>query len=54
MGVDRVIFGSDRPHIEGLPTPLDYVVELEKFKGPDAQFARTLEPVAIPGPGFQR
>jgi predicted TIM-barrel fold metal-dependent hydrolase len=31
MGTDRVIFGSDWPHIEGLPTPLDYVGELDKF-----------------------
>lgn len=31
MGVDRVIFGSDWPHIEGMPSPLDYVSELEQF-----------------------
>ena len=31
MGSDRVIFGSDWPHIEGIPSPLDYVVELEEF-----------------------
>ncbi|MAI78392.1 MAG: amidohydrolase [Deltaproteobacteria bacterium] len=29
MGPDRVIFGSDWPHIEGLANPLDYVSELE-------------------------
>jgi predicted TIM-barrel fold metal-dependent hydrolase len=29
MGDDRVLFGSDWPHIEGMPTPLDYVVELK-------------------------
>ena len=28
MGPDRVIFGSDWPHIEGLPAPLDYLDEL--------------------------
>lgn len=28
VGVDRVIFGSDWPHIEGLPSPLDYASEL--------------------------
>ena len=27
MGADRVIFGSDWPHIEGLAHPLDYVPE---------------------------
>jgi predicted TIM-barrel fold metal-dependent hydrolase len=27
-GADRVIFGSDWPHIEALPNPLDYVAEV--------------------------
>jgi predicted TIM-barrel fold metal-dependent hydrolase len=31
MGADRVIFGSDWPHIEGMPRPLDYVTELKDF-----------------------
>ena len=31
MGADRVIFGSDWPHIEGMPQPLDYVKELADF-----------------------
>jgi hypothetical protein len=31
MGADRVIFGSDWPHIEGLPEPLDYLTELAPF-----------------------
>ncbi len=31
MGADRVIFGSDWPHIEGMPRPLDYVAELADF-----------------------
>ncbi len=31
MGPERVIFGSDWPHIEGMPQPLDYVDELSKF-----------------------
>ena len=31
MGPERVIFGSDWPHIEGLPQPLDYLAELERF-----------------------
>ncbi len=29
MGADRVVFGSDWPHIEAIPTPLDYLVELK-------------------------
>ncbi len=28
VGPDRVIFGSDWPHIEGMPRPLDYLEEL--------------------------
>jgi predicted TIM-barrel fold metal-dependent hydrolase len=31
MGADRVIFGSDWPHIEGMPEPLDYLPELKAF-----------------------
>ena len=31
VGVGRVVFGSDWPHIGGMPTPLDYVVELKEF-----------------------
>ncbi|MAG30349.1 MAG: amidohydrolase [Deltaproteobacteria bacterium] len=31
MGADRVVFGSDWPHIEGMPTPLDYVKEISEF-----------------------
>lgn len=37
MGVDRVIFGSDWPHIEGMPRPLDYLPELEKFNEQEKQ-----------------
>jgi predicted TIM-barrel fold metal-dependent hydrolase len=29
MGPERVLFGSDWPHIEGMPSPLDYVVEIK-------------------------
>jgi predicted TIM-barrel fold metal-dependent hydrolase len=31
MGADRVIFGSDWPHIEALPEPLDYLAEVQRF-----------------------
>jgi predicted TIM-barrel fold metal-dependent hydrolase len=31
MGSERVIFGSDWPHIEGMPQPLDYLEELGAF-----------------------
>ena len=35
MGTDRVIFGSDWPHIEGMPRPLDYAAELKNFSDAD-------------------
>ena len=35
MGADRVIFGSDWPHIEGMPQPLDYVKELKELSDAD-------------------
>jgi predicted TIM-barrel fold metal-dependent hydrolase len=35
MGADRVIFGSDWPHIEGMPQPLDYAVEVKSFDEAD-------------------
>ncbi len=35
MGPDRVIFGSDWPHIEGMPEPLDYAAELAAFSEAD-------------------
>ena len=35
MGSNRVLFGSDWPHIEGMPSPLDYVPELKAFDDAD-------------------
>lgn len=35
VGVDRVIFGSDWPHIEALPEPLQYVEELTHLSPAD-------------------
>jgi predicted TIM-barrel fold metal-dependent hydrolase len=35
MGADRVIFGSDWPHIEALPEPREYVRELKDFEPAD-------------------
>ena len=32
MGDDRVIFGSDWPHIEGMQEPTDWVTELQKLE----------------------
>jgi len=35
MGADRVLFGSDWPHIEALPEPLDYLRELKDLAPDD-------------------
>lgn len=45
MGAERVIFGSDWPHIEGMPEPLDYVAELSRFD--DAKRRRILRDNAL-------
>ncbi len=45
MGSERVIFGSDWPHIEGMPEPLDYVAELGRFD--DAKKQRILRENAM-------
>jgi predicted TIM-barrel fold metal-dependent hydrolase len=37
IGPDRVIFGSDWPHIEALPEPTDYVAELKEFTADERQ-----------------
>jgi predicted TIM-barrel fold metal-dependent hydrolase len=39
MGAERVIFGSDWPHIEGMPQPLDYAGEVAGF---DAETQRRI------------
>ena len=35
MGADRVIFGSDWPHIEAIPQPLDYLPETKPLSAAD-------------------
>jgi predicted TIM-barrel fold metal-dependent hydrolase len=35
VGADRVLFGSDWPHIEGLPEPLEYLRETTRLDGDD-------------------
>jgi predicted TIM-barrel fold metal-dependent hydrolase len=35
MGTDHVLFGSDWPHIEALPKPIEYAVELKRFEDAD-------------------
>jgi len=40
LGADRVMFGSDFPHPEGLAEPADFVKELQNF--PDATTAKVM------------
>ncbi len=35
MGPERVLFGSDWPHIEALPEPLQYAAEVEHLGADD-------------------
>ena len=37
MGAERVLFGSDWPHIEGLPRPLDYLAEAKVLDAADRE-----------------
>jgi predicted TIM-barrel fold metal-dependent hydrolase len=37
IGMNRVLFGSDYPHAEGLGTPLDFLKELEEFDDADVK-----------------
>jgi predicted TIM-barrel fold metal-dependent hydrolase len=37
IGVDKILFGSDWPHGEGLQTPIDYVAELAAFGDADVR-----------------
>jgi predicted TIM-barrel fold metal-dependent hydrolase len=37
IGVERVLFGSDYPHPEGLAAPLDFLPELAGFSEPDQE-----------------
>ena len=40
MGADRVLFGSDWPHIEALPEPLDYAAPTEGAALPAGSFVQ--------------
>jgi len=37
MGVERILFGSDWPHGEGMPQPLDFAKELSAFSASEVQ-----------------
>ena len=50
MGTDRVIFGSDWPHIEGMPKPLDYAVEIKELDAAAQGLILHDNAVALTGP----
>jgi predicted TIM-barrel fold metal-dependent hydrolase len=37
IGVERILFGSDWPHGEGLAEPMDFVKELDGFSAGEVQ-----------------
>jgi predicted TIM-barrel fold metal-dependent hydrolase len=45
IGSDRVLFGSDWPHLEGTPEPIDYVASIEKLD--DASLRRIMRDNAL-------
>jgi predicted TIM-barrel fold metal-dependent hydrolase len=50
MGADRVIFGSDWPHIEALPHPLDYLPETKGLSPDDRRLVLHDNAVALATP----
>ncbi len=48
VGADRVIFGSDWPHIEALPQPLDYLPETKASPPRTAGWYSTTTPSTLP------
>jgi predicted TIM-barrel fold metal-dependent hydrolase len=52
IGTDRVLFGSDWPHLEGTPQPIDYMAHLEKLAHDDVRRImrdNALELIPLPG-----
>jgi len=50
MGADRVVFGSDWPHIEALPHPLDYLPETKPLSAEDRRLVLRDNAVALAQP----
>ncbi len=50
MGADRVIFGSDWPHIEALPHPLDYVADTQPLSPEDRRLVLHQNAVDLAAP----
>ena len=53
IGVDRVVMGSDWPHAEGLPEPLDFLQELNDFDEKETRLVmrENARRLATPGAG---
>jgi predicted TIM-barrel fold metal-dependent hydrolase len=51
VGADRVLFGSDWPHIEGLPAPLDYLSETMALAPADRRLVLRENDIALATPG---
>ena len=47
MGADHVIFGSDWPHIEGMPSPLDYLTEVKELDNDDRRLVMRDNPRSL-------
>jgi predicted TIM-barrel fold metal-dependent hydrolase len=50
MGPERVLFGSDWPHIEALPEPLDYLREVKDLSDDDRRLVLHDNAVALTAP----
>jgi predicted TIM-barrel fold metal-dependent hydrolase len=50
VGADRVLFGSDWPHIEGLPAPLDYLPETKALAPADRRLVLRENAIALATP----
>lgn len=50
LGVDRIIFGSDYPHAEGLAEPTSFVDELEGFSSSDVRLIMRDNALALSTP----
>ena len=51
MGANRVLFGSDWPHAEGLAEPMNYLAELEGFSPKEVRqvMLENIEALTTPG-----
>jgi predicted TIM-barrel fold metal-dependent hydrolase len=50
IGADRILFGSDFPHAEGLAEPTDFVYDLKGWSGDDVRLAMRENGLALTRP----